>query len=219
MQGLLQAGDRLARQTDAQSAAAVASDLATQLLRAAGAIVFLPDDGDALVVGGSARWPGVDVGTRVPRADGSTILEAMRGTEPAVATEDGLPSALTTRPPDGCALVLVPLRGVSTVQGVLVVDLAPEAAGFDRFDQDLAMSFGTQAGLMLERLHSVEALMSEALADELTGLGNRRLANVALSHLGPGDAVVMLDLDRFKELNDTRGTPPATRCSACSART
>lgn len=205
MQGLLQAGDRLARQTDAQLAAAVASDLATQLLRAAGAVVLLPDDGDALVVGGSARWPGVDVGTRVSHGDASSAFDAMRGTEPVVVPEDELPSALATRPPDGCALVLVPLRGVSTVQGVLVVDLAPEAAGFDRFDEDLAMSFGTQAGLMLERLHSVEALMSEALVDELTGLGNRRLASLALSHLGPGDAVVMLDLDRFKELNDTRG--------------
>ena len=67
------------------------------------------------------------------------------------------------------------------------------------------MSFGTQAGLMLERLHSVEALMSDAMVDELTGLGNRRSANLALSHLQPGDVVVMLDIDRFKELNDTQG--------------
>ena len=101
--------------------------------------------------------------------------------------------------------MLVPLRGVSSVQGVLVADLAREDAALDRFDEDMAMSFGTQAGLMLERLHSVEALMSDALVDELTGLGNRRSTNHALSHLQPGDVVVMLDLDRFKELNDTHG--------------
>ncbi|MGZ6543790.1 MAG: diguanylate cyclase domain-containing protein [Actinomycetota bacterium] len=205
MQGLLKAGDRLARQTEAGEAAAVASDLATQLLRAAAAVVLLPDDGDTLVVGGSARWPGVEVGTQVSRADASTAFAAMRATEPIVFPETGLPSALATRARDGCTLVLVPLRGVGTVQGVLVVDIAREDATLDRFDEDMAMSFGTQAGLMLERLHSVEALMSDALVDELTGLGNRRSANLALSRLQPGDVVVMLDLDRFKELNDTQG--------------
>ena len=205
MQGLLQAGDRLARQTEAEKAAAVASDLATQLLRAAAAVVLLPDDGDALVVGGSARWPGVTAGALVSRADASAALAAMRGTGPVVFPETGLPSVLATRAPGGCTLVLVPLRGAATVQGVLVVDLARQDADRDRFDEDMSMSFGTQAGLMLERLHSVEALLSDALVDELTGLGNRRSANLALSHLQPGDVVGMLDLDRFKELNDTKG--------------
>ena len=132
-------------------------------------------------------------------------LSPLRGVAFTIDPEAGLPSALATRARDGCTLVLVPLRGVSTVQGVLVVDIAREDATMDRFDADMAMSFGTQAGLMLERLHSVEALMSDALIDELTGLGNRRSANLALSHLQPGDVVVMLDLDRFKDLNDTQG--------------
>lgn len=205
MQTLLQAGDSLARQVDAEQAAAVASDLATHLLRAAGAVVLLPEDGGALVVGGSARWPGVDVGRRVSQVEASAAFAAMQGAAPVVVLQNELPSALASRPLDGCALVLVPLRGVSTVQGVLVVDLARDVAALDRFDEDMAMSFGTQAGLMLERLHAVEALMSDALVDELTGLGNRRSANLALSHLQTGDVVVMLDLDRFKALNDTQG--------------
>ncbi len=205
MQELLQAGDSLARQTDAGQAAAVASTLATKLLRAAGAVVLLPEDGGALVVAGSAQWPAVELGTRVAQPDANAPFAAMTGTTPIVISSDELPSALAARPSDGSALVLVPLRGVSTVQGVLVVDLTREGAALDRFDEDMAMSFGTQAGLMLERLHSVEALMSDALVDELTGLGNRRSANLVLSDLQPGDAVAMLDLDRFKELNDTQG--------------
>jgi len=44
-----------------------------------------------------------------------------------------------------------------------------------------------------------------ALLDELTGLGNRRMANTMLDTLRPGDAVLMVDVDRFKEVNDTHG--------------
>ncbi len=53
------------------------------------------------------------------------------------------------------------------------------------------------------------ALRVDALTDELTGLGNRRLFHERLKEeLGDGDAtlaVAMVDLDRFKELNDTLG--------------
>ncbi|HEY3188950.1 MAG TPA: GGDEF domain-containing protein [Solirubrobacteraceae bacterium] len=44
-----------------------------------------------------------------------------------------------------------------------------------------------------------------ALLDELTGLGNRRMANNMLDTLSPGDAVLMVDVDRFKQVNDTHG--------------
>ena len=205
MQGLLHAGDVLARLTEATRAAEVVSDLATQLLRAAGAMVFFPDDGASLVIGGAARWPDTEIGARLTEAEAPALFEAMRGTAPTVATQDMLPPNLPIRPVDGGTLLFVPLRGVSTVQGVLLADLARQAQAPDRFDTDMAMSFATQAGLMLERLHAVESLVSDTLRDELTGLGNRRSLNHALTRLEPGDAIVLMDLDRFKELNDTRG--------------
>ncbi len=205
MQELLQTGDVLARLTEAARAADVASDLATQLLRAAGAVVLLQGDGTSLIVGGAARWPDAEVGGQVTKSQSPAVFEALRGNGPIVTTQDQLPPGLATRPDGGGTLLLVPLRGVSTVQGVLLADLARLQRPLDRFDADLAMSFATQAGLMLERLRAVESLVSETLRDELTGLGNRRSANHALARLGPGDAVVMLDLDRFKELNDTKG--------------
>lgn len=48
-------------------------------------------------------------------------------------------------------------------------------------------------------------LERRTLTDELTGVGNRRHAEAVLASLRPGDAVVMIDVDHFKQVNDTLG--------------
>ena len=57
----------------------------------------------------------------------------------------------------------------------------------------------------LDLRRSERRLTAEVTKDPLTGLGNRRAADEALASVRPGDAVVMLDLDRFKGVNDTHG--------------
>jgi len=49
------------------------------------------------------------------------------------------------------------------------------------------------------------ALRHRADTDVLTGVGNRGYANEILAALNAGDAVVMIDLDGFKAINDTYG--------------
>jgi len=67
------------------------------------------------------------------------------------------------------------------------------------------MLLATEASIVLERQRGVERVEVEAATDPLTGLFNRRSIDARLRSLAPGDAVLLFDLDRFKEVNDTLG--------------
>src|SRR6185436_943567 len=56
-----------------------------------------------------------------------------------------------------------------------------------------------------EERDAKQVLAEVSLRDELTGVGNRRHAMHLLEALHPRDALVMIDLDNFKEVNDTHG--------------
>jgi len=49
------------------------------------------------------------------------------------------------------------------------------------------------------------AFATAAQTDDLTGLGNRRRGNALLDSLEPGDALFVLDIDHFKDVNDRHG--------------
>ena len=72
---------------------------------------------------------------------------------------------------------------------------------------------GETLALLLHQMRTLtEGLVHEASTDPLTGLGNRRDMGVALTALRAGDAVVVLDLDKFKLLNDRFGHGAGTKC-------
>ena len=50
-----------------------------------------------------------------------------------------------------------------------------------------------------------QRLAADASIDVLTGLPNRRMVGRALGRLRAGDVVIMIDLDHFKQVNDTLG--------------
>ena len=108
--------------------------------------------------------------------------------------------------------MVVPLRRNGKTIGSMAV--ANSEGDMDTFDEDKFRLFGTlanHAAVSLENHALIDQLQWEATHDTLTGLANRRefyrcLAG-ALEERTPGTkiAVALVDLDRFKEINDTFG--------------
>jgi diguanylate cyclase (GGDEF)-like protein len=103
-----------------------------------------------------------------------------------------------------------PLRVGSHVFGA--VALADKALGFNATDTALVGAVAEQVALALERYRILAVVQRQASTDELTGLYNYRFLvdyldqQIALAErLRAPLAVLMLDLDRFKNLNDTLG--------------
>jgi diguanylate cyclase (GGDEF)-like protein len=106
----------------------------------------------------------------------------------------------------GRAVIEVPLRGRpdSGVRGVLAVRTS-RGTRPDAFRAGLLRSLAAATTAALESLALAERLRLSAEIDPLTGLGNRRRLTSLLARIAPGDAVVSLDLDHFKAVNDTLG--------------
>nr|WP_275585612.1 EAL domain-containing protein [Blastococcus saxobsidens] len=110
--------------------------------------------------------------------------------------------------------VVVPPSASAGISGALVVgDRLGDVRTFNRDDVLLLETVANHAGVALRNDELIGRLRHDALHDALTGLPNRThlqrgvtaaLADVAAGR-APGAAVMILDLDEFKEVNDTLG--------------
>ncbi|MDQ1293581.1 MAG: hypothetical protein QG608_1462 [Actinomycetota bacterium] len=107
--------------------------------------------------------------------------------------------------------VIVPLRGREGTVAVLGVDERKgDIRGFDDSDVRLLETVANQAATALRNSQLLDQLRHESLHDPLTGLPNRTMlhreltSRLALRRPLPL-AVAILDLDEFKDINDTLG--------------
>ncbi len=169
-------------------------------------LVLLPTDARA-----PTRLRLTDAGvTRLPEAgSGGWWATALAGTSVLHRRGNETPGG----PRDGIA---APLKVEDTVVGVLIVADRPHHLDtFSDADLRLFISLANHAALALHKAQLVDQLAAEAadqehrsLHDSLTGLPNRRhfqrFLKAALA-LEPRPAVVVLDVDGFKEINEALG--------------
>jgi diguanylate cyclase (GGDEF)-like protein len=110
------------------------------------------------------------------------------------------------------ALIAVPLIARGRLKGTLNIYRVGEEAEFSEEEFLLAKRFGDAAALAIDNAHIRARLEHQAETDALTGLYNHRafhdrLRQALLNAVSEHDtvALVMLDMDDFKKVNDVYG--------------
>jgi len=149
-------------------------------------------------------------------AIGTLCAEIVRSGRPLLLTPDTMVSRLAELQVSLGLTPLcwlgVPLKTHPDTIGVLVVKSYPGGACYTEKDQELLQFVSTQIALAIERQQMQLRLQYMAQYDQLTGLPNRGFLydrmQVALSNARRDQrqlSVLYIDLDKFKEINDTFG--------------
>jgi diguanylate cyclase (GGDEF)-like protein len=146
-----------------------------------------------------------------PRPDGLTATAARSGK--IITVPDMKTHPLFKNAPDTWhgSIISIPLKTRGRVVGVM--NISREHTGnFSDHEIDLLTMLADYAAIAIENAHLYQQVQEQAKVDVLTGLPNRRaldekLEEETLRALRGNDpfCVLMIDLDGFKEINDTYG--------------
>ena len=132
--------------------------------------------------------------------------------EPAFITDERAdPRVNHFRDQDGAAdgsLIVVPLRGRHGAIGVLTIERLGVGHTFSGDDFDLVQLFAAQVSIALQNAEVFQAVEVRARSDGLTGLLNHGTFEEWLERTvrdGSMCSLIMLDLDDFRDVNNTRG--------------
>ncbi|HEV2277655.1 MAG TPA: GGDEF domain-containing protein [Acidobacteriaceae bacterium] len=107
----------------------------------------------------------------------------------------------------------LPLTAHGETLGILTIELpSADVAAMAEARESTLISLGEMAAMAISGLHLRETLESQSIRDGLTSLFNRSFMEIALereltraSRQAKQVAVMMLDIDHFKQFNDTFG--------------
>ncbi len=148
-------------------------------------------------------------GRRIPLGTG--ILGRVARTGERALVQNALPGNLTGILPDSRAVLCIPITYGESLLGVLNIENRNENA----FSPQDVLILNTLADLLATALHNAfvfQKLQQQSITDGLTGIKTRRFFWEALSaewkrasRSGRPFSVVLIDLDKFKEVNDSMG--------------
>jgi two-component system cell cycle response regulator len=211
--GLARLGDTLSSTHDLDRILNVVLESAMASTRASGGMVLLLTPSRDELVLAASRGVDVPLDLRLKVGDGVSGRVALSG-DPVRGRVGSEPGELRPAPgePGDVSLIAVPLKSSGTVIGVL--DLFGSALPDGFGDNDLATirTFASQATVAVDNVLLHEEAQRLSITDGLTGLWNYRYFTMTVSkeieraaRFGRPLALLMLDLDHFKDVNDTFG--------------
>src|SRR5260370_19850245 len=142
---------------------------------------------------------------------GTGILGRVARTGERALVQNALEGNLSSILPDARAVLCIPITYGESLIGVLNVESRNENA----FSPQDVLILNTLADLLATALHNAfhfQKLQQQSITDGLTGIKTRRFVWEALSaewkrasRSGRPFSVVLIDLDKFKEVNDSLG--------------
>ena len=171
-----------------------------------GILDYVTQDIEIKAEAGSTAQAG---GKRVPLGVG--ILGRVARSGETALVQSTVKGRLNGLMPESRAVLCIPVAYGETLLGVLNVESQRENA----FTPNDVLIMSTLAGLLATALHNsfvFQKLQQQSITDGLTGIKTRRFFMEALSsewkrasRSGRPFSVVLMDLDKFKEVNDTLG--------------
>ena len=147
---------------------------------------------------------------RIPVGHGVVGLVAERGT-PIVVAPDRSSARPSAAEPDYPIALAIPLYSEDRITGVIGLYRDGERS-FTREDYETVLFLAEQGGVAIENVLLHDEARRLSITDGLTGVWNRRYLQMQFRQVIATSqrfnrpfSVLMLDLDRFKEVNDTFG--------------
>jgi diguanylate cyclase (GGDEF)-like protein len=218
---LTRIGEALASTLDLQALLGVVLDTAVAGVGAERAVILLAEPGGHLRLRAvhGLRERGLPTPDAVPLGAGVLGGVALRG-EPLRGRLGSGPADLapTSGEPDSGDVLAAPLRRRSAggapgaVAGVLALYDRPDGLAYSERDEETLSTLADQASVAVDNVLLHREAQRQSITDPLTGLGNFRHLTLSLAReieratrFQRPLAVLMFDLDRFKEVNDTHG--------------
>ena len=205
-------GATLSHTHDLDGILAVVLDTAIVSAQARGGLIMFLDSDQNLRVRLRRGSVVVPDDVSVPLGTGITGGVAKTGEPVRGVIGDGPGLRPAPGEPDAVTVIAVPLKQSGRVVGVLNLYDKDDDRQFSENDLETIRAFASQASVAIENVLLHQEAQRLSLTDPLTGLWNYRYLTIALSHeieratrFGRPLAVLMLDLDRFKQINDHYG--------------